>query len=313
MPDIPITVLLVEDDAVDRMAFQRLVSTENLPYSCVIATSVEAARQQLASGAFDVIILDYQLGDGTAFDLQETALAGDAPVIMLTGAGDEMAAVNALKVGFADYVVKDLDLNYLFALPRIIERAMHVRQSEAERRRLLAELEHLARVDALTGIANRHTLFEVGEQELSRMRRFGHTLSALMLDIDHFKHVNDTHGHAVGDQVLRNVAQCLRRHTRAVDLVARYGGDEMVVLLVETDLDGARRSGERLRELLAQSAIETAQGPVGVTVSLGVADAHAEGDALDILLGRADAALYAAKQGGRNQIAVSMDILDAPS
>jgi len=173
-----------------------------------------------------------------------------------------------------------------------------------ENARLFAETERLARTDALTGIANRRTLFEAGARELSRARRFGHPLSALMLDIDQFKQVNDTYGHARGDEVLHVLAQRCQQHIRESDLVARYGGEEFVILLVETELRGARSLAERLRDLLAQTVSDTGEGPLQVTVSIGVAATNGETVDFAALLQRADEALYAAKQAGGNRVEV---------
>jgi diguanylate cyclase (GGDEF)-like protein/PAS domain S-box-containing protein len=172
-----------------------------------------------------------------------------------------------------------------------------------ENARLFAETKQLARTDPLTGIPNRRYLFEVGERELSRARRFAHPLAAFMLDIDHFKQVNDAHGHALGDQVLRALAHCCLKNIRDIDTVGRYGGEEFVVLLVETDSVRAHRIAERLRDQVSLLATDTPLGPVRVTVSLGVA-ARMDGDDLTTLLARADQALYAAKQAGRNRVAV---------
>jgi diguanylate cyclase (GGDEF)-like protein len=160
----------------------------------------------------------------------------------------------------------------------------------------------LARTDGLTGIANRRHLFELGAQEMSRARRFGHPLCALMLDIDHFKQVNDIHGHVAGDRILKIVARCFLALVRDIDVVARYGGEEFVILLVETDLTGARILAERLREQVAKTVAVTDQGPLTVTISLGVACAQLERDDFAALLVRADSALYSAKQAGRNRV-----------
>jgi len=133
-----------------------------------------------------------------------------------------------------------------------------------ENARLFAETQRLARTDGLTGIPNRRYLLEIGERELSRARRFGHPLAALMLDIDRFKQVNDTHGHAVGDQALRALAHCCTTTIRDIDTVGRYGGEEFVVLLVETDGAGAERTAERMRAQVALTVTDSPRGPVSV-------------------------------------------------
>lgn len=172
-----------------------------------------------------------------------------------------------------------------------------------ENARLFREVQRLANIDELTGTYNRRFFFELAERELGRTFRFGHPLSAVMLDIDHFKQVNDTYGHTIGDQVLRAVAQRCCENIREIDILGRYGGEEFIIILPETDAVGARATAERLCRRIAHTAIATDQGPVTITLSLGVATLN-QNDNLDALLKRADQALYGAKQAGRNQVCV---------
>ena len=159
---------------------------------------------------------------------------------------------------------------------------------------LMADFHHLAVTDSLTGLENRRHFFEVAETEFSRSRRTGRPLAALMIDIDHFKAINDAHGHATGDSVLTSVAAACRRELRGHDLLARYGGDELVALLPDTDLDAAMVTAARLRD-----ATVAAGAQVPVTLSIGVATSEGCTD-LPAVLQRADTALYAAKQSGRD-------------
>jgi diguanylate cyclase (GGDEF)-like protein/PAS domain S-box-containing protein len=170
--------------------------------------------------------------------------------------------------------------------------------------RLYAEQQRLAITDELTRIHNRRHLFELGEREFRRARRFGHVLSVIMLDIDHFKQVNDTYGHAVGDQVLLVLAERCRKNIRDVDVLGRYGGEEFAIILPETGLPAACEAAERLRQCVAQTRIPTNAGPLGITISLGVAALTESIRDLPSLLDRADAAMYAAKQAGRNRVSV---------
>ncbi|MCZ7575074.1 MAG: diguanylate cyclase [Ardenticatenaceae bacterium] len=171
-----------------------------------------------------------------------------------------------------------------------------------ENARLFREVQRLANIDELTGTYNRRFFFELAERELGRACRFGHPLSAVMLDIDHFKRVNDHHGHTVGDQVLREVARRCHENIREVDILGRYGGEEFIIILPETDAVGASATAERLRRI-AHTAIITDRGPVTVTLSLGVATLN-QNDSLHAMLKRADQALYGAKQAGRNRVCV---------
>jgi len=167
---------------------------------------------------------------------------------------------------------------------------------------LFEEVQRLALTDELTGIANRRQIFQMGQWEFNRAKRFERTLAAIMFDLDHFKRVNDKHGHAVGDKVLQVVAQRCSENVREIDILARYGGEEFVVLLSETCLADAAKTAERLRQAVAGQAIETSAGSLPITISLGVASTEVKTRDLSDLLRRADAALYAAKQAGRNRV-----------
>ncbi|MEP7357775.1 MAG: diguanylate cyclase [Anaerolineales bacterium] len=167
--------------------------------------------------------------------------------------------------------------------------------------RLFAEVQLASITDGLTGLYNRRQLMMLAEREFQRTRRFQRPLSAIMLDIDHFKQVNDSYGHAAGDQVIAEVARRIAANVRTVDLPGRYGGEEFVLLLPETALPGAGLLAERLRQAIGSSAIPTVAGPLPVTASLGVATDAADVTNAASLISRADAALYAAKEGGRNR------------
>ena len=205
-------------------------------------------------------------------------------------------------IGLQDYEHADIfELGHVEILKTIASQAAIA----LENARLFAATEQLAQTDDLTGIANRRQLFELGARELSRARRFGHPLSAMMVDIDDFKQVNDTYGHAVGDQVLQSIARWCLELVREGDVVARYGGEEFVILSHETDLTGAHISAERVRTHVAQKIVASDQGPLSVTISIGVAGALVDSDGFAALIERADSALYVAKQLGRNQVAAA--------
>jgi len=171
-----------------------------------------------------------------------------------------------------------------------------------ENARLFSEVRQLAISDSLTGLFTRRHFFELGEQEWKRSQRYGHSLSAIMLDIDHFKQVNDIYGHAAGDQVLREAARIFRETLRDVDIIGRYGGEEFSILLPEIELPYAQSVAERLKQKISRASIETERGPVSLTISLGVAVLDEDCANLDALLERADQALYQAKDAGRNRV-----------
>jgi len=171
-----------------------------------------------------------------------------------------------------------------------------------ENARLFSETQNQAITDSLTAVYNRRGLFQLGEYEFARARRIQRPFSAIMLDIDHFKHVNDRYGHATGDQTLRSLAERCQKGSRAMDLVGRYGGEEFVILMPETSLESARLAAERLKQSINTTPLLTDAGPLRVTVSIGVSEMKAD-DNLQSLIEQADAAMYEAKHAGRNRVA----------
>jgi diguanylate cyclase (GGDEF)-like protein len=163
-------------------------------------------------------------------------------------------------------------------------------------------LQRLADTDPLTGIRNRRSFLEQGERELNRARRRNRTISLLMMDLDHFKRINDTHGHAVGDAVLKRFVAMCQGTLRDHDIFGRLGGEEFAVILTDDDIDGAAKVAERLRRISEDLRVDTASGPIGFTVSIGVSECGGPSETLEAGLHRADNALYTAKSDGRNRV-----------
>lgn len=163
------------------------------------------------------------------------------------------------------------------------------------------ELKKLTVTDPLTGIKNRRGLIDQLDTELARCRRYQHTVSALMVDLDNFKSINDKYGHATGDAVLIAAASVMEKLARSVDTVGRYGGEEFLIILPETALDGARHLGERLCESIAREPVNTTKGEIYFSCSIGVAEVDNTYDAA-ILLKAVDEAMYAAKHRGKNRV-----------
>lgn len=198
-----------------------------------------------------------------------------------------------------------VEVNIRFAVIGGEERFISTVHDITERKQMEEELRRLSTLDSLTGLLNRRQFFNLAQQEYERFRRYHRPLALIMADIDYFKPVNDQHGHLVGDQVLQQVAETLQRNLRQVDILGRYGGEEFVIVLPETDTATAQALAERLRAAIAQAVVVTAQGAVSVTLSLGVAaisDGHPM--SLERLLDSADQMLYQAKQAGRNCVRV---------
>ena len=184
-------------------------------------------------------------------------------------------------------------------------RALERREFDAQiaQQNLLAEVQTMATIDWLTNLYNRRHFFRLGEEEIARARRYRHDISVIMIDIDHFKAVNDTYGHSVGDEVLCAIAKRILAGLRQSDIAGRYGGEEFALVLPETDLESAAEIvAERLRDTIAARPIDTAEGPLHVTISVGVAGVDVTHENLLDALSRADSGLYAAKHAGRNKV-----------
>lgn len=292
---------------------------------------LSAERLQLATEASGVGVWDYELVTGKLiWDDSMYALYGvprtaslayevwhDA-VLPEDMPGAEAALKATLEKG-APY-----DLNFRIRRGDGIVRAIHARarvycdatgkpvrmvgtnEDITERRELQGKLEQQARQDYLTGLSNRRHFMEQGQVELSRVQRYGNTLSLFMIDIDHFKGINDNHGHKAGDTVLQRLWDILRETLRTVDVIGRIGGEEFAVLLPEADLQSATEVAERLRERVESThVVQEAGPPLQFTVSIGVTALKEKNTNIDILLTRADKALYHAKESGRNKVCIA--------
>jgi diguanylate cyclase (GGDEF)-like protein len=188
-------------------------------------------------------------------------------------------------------------------------RTIELQKEIEERKNAQAALHELATTDPLTGLFNRREFFVLAEREFQRAQQDGRLLSAIVLDLDHFKNINDTYGHAAGDQVLAAAARMVRDNLRETEIVARYGGDEFVILLPGSNLTRALQVAKRLHRKLNSKTHTTERGKVTLTISLGIAELDRENcTGLDTLLDHADQALYAAKRAGRNHTATYQDI-----
>jgi len=298
-------VLIVEDDALQyRIASQHLRKAQNARFVVDWAPTFEEGLQRLLKGGYDVCLLDYQLGerDGLALLREARAHGCNTPVIFLTADSSAEVDLAAMEAGAADYLVKG-EIS-----PRILERSVRYALKLEE---TLAELRRLATHDALTGLLNRRAFERILAEERDRTQRFGHPFAVVLLDLDHFKAVNDRHGHPAGDAVLREVAARLFGSLRSVDRLARFGGEEFVAILVEVDRAGAREVAQRI--VASVAAIPVPAGPglaLPLTVSAGVALFPEDGRNEQEIVAAADRALYAAKRAGRNRVVLRSETGD---
>lgn len=294
-----IRALLIEDDVEDADIFRRYVAQiKNQEVAVVHADNEEKTWLYLSKEQFDLIFLDLNLGGGgNGISILKCLHKGniDIPVIVITGSGDEVRAVETMKAGAYDYLSKDnltADL-----LERTIRHVRKRHSLEQEQANMIQELAKLSVTDELTGLANRRELTRKLDEEVKRSARTGRPFALLMLDLDHFKQVNDKYGHQTGDKVLRQCSDALRKNLRGTDFAARYGGEEFCILLPETDLQGANILAEKFRQ-----AIKSLPDPVP-TVSIGVAFWKPKSSTKDII-SRSDKAMYKAKETGRDCVVV---------
>jgi two-component system cell cycle response regulator len=260
---------------------------------------------RVAEGGFDVVVvsLDLQAYDGLRLCSQIRSLerTRDVAVLMVAEAEDRARTLRGLDIGVHDFLIRPVDRNELVA--RVRTQVRRKRFSERLRESVHASME-LAVTDALTGLHNRRYLDSHLAALFDEASLRGRQLSLLVLDVDHFKSVNDTWGHDAGDEVLREFATRIRANTRGIDVVARFGGEEVVVVMPDTPLDGAELVAERIRERVEAEAFGVHRGTrsLKITVSIGVAARQAGDQNAGEVLKRADAALYRAKSAGRNRV-----------
>lgn len=303
-------ILVAEDDPTYGRLLSRLLAEAG--HVVEVATNGEDALARLREEPPELLLLDAIIprldGFGVVRAAKSDPVTALVPIIFIAGATDTYHKVRGLELGANDYITKPFRREELIARVNV---ALRIRQLEEDLRRKNDELAAQARTDALTGLANRRLFDERLAEEVERVRRYGHPLSVLMIDLDHFKGINDAIMHTGGDQVLRAVGTCLRSQMRPNDTVARMGGEEFAVLCSETDLPGALAMAERICGAISQLHSEK-RSPLPLTTSVGVATLP-EGSTFtgDMLLEAADAALYEAKRAGRNRVR-SLGRLTAP-
>ena len=300
---LPAHVLLVEDIG---LVARRMVSALGSAYEVDVEPDLPMALLRATTKPYDVLIVSLSLADGDGLRLcsqvRSFERTRNLPIIMLVQPGDETRLLRGLDMGVNDYLTRPIDRNELVARARTqIRRKRH---ADHLRDRLDESVE-FAITDALTGLHNRRYMERHLTALADQAKAVGRPLSVLIADIDHFKSVNDTYGHAAGDNVLREFAARFRRYTRGIDLACRVGGEEFIIIMPETTLEQALQAGERLCDCIGGELFRANRDTrLRVTASVGIATLEPSDDGVDALLKRADSALYAAKRNGRNRVVV---------
>lgn len=262
------------------------------------ASDGNEAFDLITKKSFDVLVMDLYMPGRTGLDVIRDAQKIDPNLeaIILTGSASLETAIEALRAGVYDYLTKPLESMTIFemTLSRALERRHLIRENE----RLFKEVERLALTDQLTGLFNRHKLNDFLESEVERARRYGRPLSVIMFDLDDMKTINDTHGHAAGDAVLKLVADSIREHVRRVDLPARIGGDEFLVLLPEAEITVAVDVAKRVCAQIMSTGFMDSE----LSVSAGVGQWAQAYSTAKGFIHAVDQALYQAKRSGGKKI-----------
>lgn len=267
------------------------------------ARDIAGALRALQTAKTDVVMLEYELPDGNGLDLIEKMNDRniETPVIVITGHGNEIIASRLIKAGAYDYLTKDmLNLKHISESIRNALEKIRLKRDIGVVREKMAEM---ATVDELTRLYNRRYCIEALGRDMARAQRHGIGLVVSIMDLDHFKKINDTHGHSAGDMVLSEIGKILKKWARQGDLVCRYGGEEFVVIMPDTGLEGGKAACERLREMVEEYPFEYEASQFQVTISIGIAAHSGSKDQSPMdLIKKADDALYAAKNAGRNRV-----------
>lgn len=325
-------LLIIEDDA-DQFELMRETLEDRFGKGTVVGAASGREALSLDVESFDLILCDYNLPDRSGMEiLEEIVRRCSTPVLMVTGENVGTIAAQAIRRGATDYVVKFGE--YLFTIPLVVEKNLTIakikRENESLREELqrtlnalqdknreleasLQRVEELAATDPLTRLYNRRHFGQLLEQLFAEAQRYDKDLSCVMIDLDGYKQLNDSFGHQVGDELLILAGKVIQANMRRMDVAARYGGDEFVLLLPHADDQEAARVAQRIREQFFAASATLLKRERGVTMSAGVASlrVHRPPHA-DQLVASADAALYRAKEGGRNRTSIALPAEPSP-
>lgn len=315
-------VLVADDEEIVREMLYGYLTDEG--YDADLAKDGPDAIEKISKKHYNVVITDIRMPGANGMEVLRAAkeASEDTEVIVMTAFSTEDLAIEAVRLGAYDYLKKPIDDLGLFAL--LVRQILQKQALARENQRLMSDLQHkntelnsansqlmsMATTDPLTGVYNRRYILARLEQLHQQTRRYGDPFTLLMLDIDHFKTINDSYGHQVGDAVLKHFVNTVEEVIRGTDLFGRYGGEEFLVLLYHTEPPQAIHTAERLRRSVAETPYRSGELEVECRVSVGLASAPGDGaESPQELLRAADAALYQAKSRGRDQVVRACEIV----
>ncbi|MEQ8174505.1 MAG: diguanylate cyclase [Syntrophomonadaceae bacterium] len=310
-------ILIVDDVPVNIKLLGELLRDQ---YEIFVANNGTKAVQLAAEIKPDLILMDVMMPDMDGFTACRLLKGGrqtaDIPLIFITARNQSDDIVNGFDAGGQDYIAKPFNPHELYARVRshielkksreaLAEYAARLERNNNELNILLEKLEVMASIDPLTGIFNRREAVNRMNEEISRYKRNNKEFCILMVDIDNFKNVNDTYGHEIGDCVIKHVVEVTRTHLRQHDMVSRWGGEEFLILLPETNALGAHSAAEKIRSCIEESSVEVRDISISVTVTIGGTEFNPDID-LDANINQADQALYEGKNKSKNCVVMSI-------
>jgi len=289
-------ILIVDDDDAVKNSLEEFLTI--LDFTTYTAESAETALALLKTEPMDVVITDIVMKGMTGLEMMQVIKKNyDTDVIVITGFTDNFSYEEAIARGASDFVFKPFRLDELqLRLKRVLRERALLREQTC----MMEKFKELAITDGLTKLYNSRHFYHELEIEIHRHNRYERPLSLLLIDVDHFKTFNDTHGHLEGDAVLHRIARLIKSCLRTIDTAYRYGGEEFTVILPETTCPAAVSVSERINEVV-QTGLFSGDDPKKLSVNIGVTE-YFPGEPMDALVRRADKAMYLSKQAGRNRV-----------
>ena len=304
-------ILLIDDDKDNLRFLARILEHES--YKVLQATSGLEGIQLLKDFSPDLVILDINMPQLNGFQTMKLLRQKDehVSVIFLTANNSTEDIIRGLESGALDYICKPFNPLELVARVRS---QLKFKRTQQELREANRKLQSLVDIDDLTGLYNMRSIYDRLNNEIDRARRYKHGLAVIMMDMDHFKNVNDGHDHLFGSYVLSQVGEIVKKNIRSVDFAARYGGDEFLICLTQTQTQGALRFADRLRKVISETEFTQDKDKMHMTASFGVALIEGKGAVIDAhtLVRIADTKLYEAKDKGRNRVEGEIITDDGP-
>ncbi|MDL2123148.1 MAG: diguanylate cyclase [Deltaproteobacteria bacterium] len=295
---IETSILIVDDDPGIRDSIHEFIGMAG--YKSFETSSAEEALEILKTNTIHVVITDIRLPGMNGLELTDLIKNRyDTDVIVITGYIGDYSYEEAINKGASDFVSKPIRFEELLLRMR---RVLRERNITKERALILARLQDLAITDGLTKLYNSRYFYKQLDSEVDRSKRYNHPLSLLFLDIDHFKHYNDTYGHLEGDKVLARIGKAIKSCLRKMDTAYRYGGEEFTVILPETSRGEVMTVAKRIKDAMENEKFSPRSGKsISITISIGATE-YCHGERISTFVQRADKAMYLSKQRGRNQI-----------